>query len=125
MSISMSSKGDYGKLTDYLKRMNRDANINLVPIAERGLEALRHATPYSTGLTSESWTYDIVTTSKGSKVVFRNTNIQNGVPIAIILQYGHATRSGTWVEGIDYINPALKPIFENLAYEAGRVVNDR
>lgn len=84
---------------------------------KRGVEALRRATPKDTGLTASSWVYEIVRKKESVSLVFKNTNIQNGVPIAIILQYGHGTNHGGYVQGIDYINPALKPVFDDLAKE--------
>jgi hypothetical protein len=81
-------------------------------------------TPKDTGETASSWTFEITRTSKKTPIAFTNDNIVNGVPIAIILQYGHATGNGGYVEGVDYINPALRPIFQQLADEAwGRVID--
>lgn len=82
---------------------------------KRGVSALQEATPKDTGLTAASWYYTVVETKTGVNLVFKNSNIVNGVPIAIILQYGHATNGGGYVEGIDYINPSLRPIFEKTA----------
>lgn len=86
----------------------------LIPYAEEGVRALSRATPKDTGLTANSWSYKIVKEDGRLKIIWTNSNVVSGVPIAIILQYGHATRNGGWVEGIDYINPALKPIFEKI-----------
>lgn len=94
-----------GKLDDYGKR---------------GVIALSAATPVDTGLTASSWVYEIQRTKDTIALTFKNTNIQNGVPIAIILQYGHGTRNGGYVQGRDYINPAIKPIFDNLAKDMWR-----
>ena len=80
------------------------------------------ATPKDTGLTAGSWSYDIIQKKNSISIVFNNSNIQNGVPIAVILQYGHATNNGGWVEGVDYINPALTPLFEELVDEAWKEV---
>lgn len=90
--------------------------------AELGVQALKAATPKDTGKTAESWSYEIVKEAGRTAVYWRNDNVVNGVPIAIILQYGHATRNGGFVEGIDYINPTLKPIFEEMAREAWKEV---
>jgi hypothetical protein len=88
-----------------------------------GVAALASATPVDTGETARSWYYKIERDKSGSfTLAFFNSNIQNGVPIAIILQYGHGTRNGGWVEGRDYINPAIQPIFDRLADEAWREV---
>ena len=87
-----------------------------------GVEALSSATPVDTGLTASSWDYEIKYSDDGARISFTNKNIQNGVPIAIVLQYGHATRNGSWVEGRDYINPAIQPIFDRIANDAWREV---
>ena len=87
-----------------------------------GVAALASATPVDTGLTANSWQYKIEQKKGSVSISFYNTNIQNGVPIAVILQYGHATRNGGWVQGRDYINPAIQPIFDKIANEAWREV---
>ena len=87
-----------------------------------GVAALKAATPRDTGKTAESWTYEIVQEKNRLAVYWKNTNVVNGVNIAIILQYGHATRDGGFIEGVDYINPAIRPIFEQMAREAWKEV---
>lgn len=82
---------------------------------QKGVDALKNATPKDSGLTSESWDYTIEYNNRGAKIIWTNSNRNQGVNIAIILQYGHATRGGGYVQGIDYINPALRPIFEEMA----------
>lgn len=114
--ISFRQKGDFKKLTGYLERVKEVFNIGILDkYGEEGVEALRSATPKDTGLTSESWQYKISRGNGSITISFENTNFQNGVPIAIILQYGHATRFGGYVQGVNYINPALRPIFERIA----------
>lgn len=114
--ITFRQKGDFSKTFAYLKKVQRGIDIKtLEKFGEEGVAALTAATPKDTGLTASSWKYGIQQSKESITVSFYNTNIQNGVPIAVILQYGHATKSGYWVEGIDYINPALKPIFEKMA----------
>jgi hypothetical protein len=89
---------------------------------KEGVAALASATPSDSGLTARSWYYKI-TEAKGSiELSFHNSNIQNGVPIAVILQYGHGTGTGGWVQGRDYINPAIQPIFDKIANDAWREV---
>ena len=83
-----------------------------------GVEALRNATPKDSGETASAWDYEISESNDRLAVYWINRNIHNGVNIAVILQYGHGTRTGGWVEGIDYINPAIRPIFEKMAAEA-------
>ena len=117
--ISFRQKGDFKKLTGYLERVKEVFDVGILnKYGEEGVEALRSATPKDTGLTSESWVYKISRRPNSITISFDNTNFQNGVPIAIILQYGHATRFGGYVQGIDYINPALRPIFEKIADRA-------
>lgn len=89
----------------------------------KGVEALREATPKDTGKTSESWSYKITRENDIVKLSFLNSNRNQDVPIAIILQYGHGTKNGGWVEGIDYINPAIQPLFEELAKEIWKEVS--
>ena len=87
-----------------------------------GVRALSAATPVDSGETASSWSYDIIREDGRTSIVFSNSNIQNGVPIAIILQYGHATRNGGWIEGRDYINPAIQPIFDKIVEDAWKEV---
>jgi len=113
--IEIHTKGDFNKLNNFLEKALEKFNIGkLNRYAEEGLNALRAYTPRDTGKTAESWSYEIKRENDTVSIVYNNSNINNYVPIAIILQYGHATRNGGWVEGIDYINPALIPIFNNL-----------
>lgn len=117
--ITFRQKGDFKKLNGYLERFKEGLKISTLDrYGEEGVQALADATPKDTGLTANSWRYRIVRGNGSVSITFENTNIQNGVPIAIILQYGHATRNGGYVQGIDYINPAVRPIFERLAEEA-------
>ena len=117
--IKFKQKGDFKTLTSYLQRIEGGFNLSILDSYGReGVEALREATPKDTGLTSESWEYRIVRGNQSISITFNNTNVQNGVSIAVILQYGHATRNGGYVQGIDYINPALRPIFESIAERA-------
>lgn len=87
-----------------------------------GVAALASATPYDSGRTADSWFYEIESTSGSSVIRFNNYNINKGVPIAIILQYGHGTGTGGWVEGRDYINPAVQPVFDRIVQEVWREV---
>ena len=117
--IGYRLKGDFSKTKNYLERVKLAARLgNLDKYGQEGVEALTSATPVDTGLTARSWYYKIERTDKVTKLLFCNSNIQNGVPIAIILQHGHGTRNGGWVEGRDYINPAIQPIFDKLAKDA-------
>lgn len=121
--ISFRHKGDFSAATRYFEKAKAGARIrDLDRFGREGVAALASATPVDSGLTADSWKYEIVRDGKSATISFTNTNIQNGVPIAIILQYGHGTGNGGWVLGRDYINPAIQPIFDKLANEAWREV---
>lgn len=120
--ISFRHKGDFSKTTRYMMRVKDAARIDLDRFGREGVAALASATPVDSGLTANSWYYEIIRTKESVTIAFNNRNIQNGVPIAIILQYGHGTRNGGWVQGRDYINPAIQPIFDKIANEAWREV---
>lgn len=121
--ITIRQKGDFSKLTKYLNKISKAADIrNLDKYGQRGVAALSSATPKDTGLTASSWSYEVVQNKQSISIEFHNTNIQNGIPIAIILQYGHATKNGGWIEGRDYINPAIQPIFDEIVAEAWKEV---
>lgn len=123
MGVSFRQKGDFSKLTRYMMKLDKAVNdIDLDKYGRMGVEALSANTPVDTGLTARSWYYKIHKSSVAITLTFYNSNIQNGVPIAIILHYGHGTRNGGWVEGIDYINTALRPIFNKIAEDAWREV---
>ena len=121
--ITFRQKGDFSKLTRFLERAKEAVHLgDLDKYGRQGVAALSSATPVDSGLTAESWYYEIENKNGSATIKFNNSNIQNGVPIAIILQYGHGTRNGGWVEGRDYINPAIQPIFDKIANEAWREV---
>ena len=121
------AQGDLSENAEYdaAKDEQRDIEARieeLENILKNAVAALAAATPIDTGQTANSWYYKIEQRKKGVTISFYNTNVQNGVPIAIILQYGHATRNGGWVQGRNYINPAIQPIFDKIANEAWREV---
>ena len=121
--ISFKQKGDFSKLTSFLEKAKEGIKIgDLDKYGREGVAALSSTTPIETGLTSNSWYYKINRSTGSVSISFHNSNIQNGVPIAIILQYGHGTRNGGWVEGRDYINPAIRPIFDKIADDAWKEV---
>lgn len=114
--IRLTSKGDFKKTEQFLKfASNASKNIKLDKYGQKGVAALASATPVDTGLTANSWNYKVEKSGSTISLVFYNTNVVSGVPIAIILQYGHGTGTGGWVEGRDYINPAIRPIFDEMA----------
>lgn len=118
--FKVTSKVSFRNLERLLRREKR----NPIPILNRygqaGVDALSKATPVDTGLTAGSWYYEI--TKKGDvwTISWRNSNIQNGIPIAVLIQMGHATKNGGYVEGIDYINPALRDLFKKFSINIGK-----
>ena len=127
MKVVFKQKGDFSKVTRYLEKAQKGINVrSLDKYAREGVTALSNATPVDTGLTANSWYYEIEQDKRNGvvRISFCNSNIQRGVPIAIILQYGHATRNGGWVEGRDYINPAIQPIFDEITKKAWKEVSE-
>lgn len=121
--ISFRQKGDFSKLTRYLERVKEAARLSILDkYGREGVAALSSATPVDTGETANSWFYEIEHNNGSATITFCNSHIEKGVPIAIILQYGHGTGTGGWVEGRDYINPAIQPIFDEIASEAWKEV---
>ena len=117
--ISLASKGDFRKTEKFMKNARTKKLMSILKqYGEEGVAALMVATPLDTGRTASSWRYEIKVENNCIRLVFHNDNIQNGVPIAIILQYGHGTGTGGWVEGRDYINPAIQPVFDKIANSA-------
>lgn len=124
--IVVKQSGGFNNLEKFL------AKAKLMPIdkildryAKQGLRALQSATPVDTGKTAASWGYEIEKRQNGYTIAWTNSNIVDGVPIAIVLQYGHATGNGGYVEGVDYINPALKDVFEKMADGAWKEVTSK
>lgn len=121
--IKFRHKGDFSKTTNYLNKVRKFIKrIDFEKYGQEGVIALKSATPVRTGVTADSWYYEISEKNNSVYITFCNSNIQNGVPIAIILQYGHGTGSGAWVQGRDYINPAIQPIFDEIANKAWKEV---
>ena len=121
--IKFRQKGDFSKLNHFLERAREAIKIgDLDKYGRAGVAALASATPVESGLTASSWNYEISRKNGVVTIRFNNSNIQNGVPIAIILQYGHGTGTGGWVEGRDYINPAVRPLFDEIANNAWKEV---
>ena len=117
--IGFRQKGDFSKTTKFLTKLKQNVGISTFEkYGKKGVAALASATPVDSGLTANSWYYKIEKTNSSISLLFCNSNIQNGVPIAVILQYGHGTRNGGWVQGRDYINPAIQPIFDQIVKEA-------
>ncbi len=123
MRVKFEVSGGFTKTERFLNRMKRREYLNVLDEFGRdGVQALRNATPVDSGATAEAWDYEIKRTSNYTEIVWTNSNINDGVPIAVILQYGHGTGTGGYVQGRDYINPAIRPIFDNIAEKAWKVV---
>lgn len=122
--LSLKLKAHEHKTEKYLERLkNKEYFKVLENLAQEGVEALYEATPKRTGLTASSWSYKIEASKNGITIAWFNTNLtKDGDPIAILLQYGHGTGRGGYVRGIDYINPALKPVFDKIADEVWKVM---
>lgn len=121
--MKLTLKGDLSKTIRIIKKMGEASyDAALKSAARRGVAALSAATPVQTGLTASSWDYRIEKTARDVSIVWTNSNIQNGVPIAVILQYGHGTGTGGYVQGQDYINPAIKPLMSAIARDVQEVI---
>lgn len=114
--ISLSSSGSFDKTEKFLRSLQK---LNLGRLAqaqaEKGVRALAEATPQESGLAANSWSYEI-TQSKGSlNIAWKNSNVEGGYHVAVMIQYGHGTGTGGWIQGVDYINPAMRPVFDQIA----------
>lgn len=123
--ISVTTKGSFDRTEKFLKKnvhMNFDRYLEMY--AQKGVEALAAATPKRTGLTADSWGYEIVKGPEQTSITWTNSNVVDGwYNVALMIQYGHGTATGVYVEGIDYINPAIRSIFDALAEEIWKEVN--
>lgn len=123
--ISIKHKGDFSKTDKYFKNVREASKIKILDkYGKMGCEALASATPQNTGKTANSWSYEIERSNGSVKLIFINSNINEYFPVAIMLQYGHGTGTGGWVEGIDYINPAIQPVFNKLTDDLWREVTN-
>ena len=121
--VTIKCSPKFKKTDTYLERLKEVfKNGILDKYGQMGVQALSDATPKDTGKTASSWSYKIDRVGETIYLTWANSNFNDGVPIAVVLQYGHATRNGGWVEGIDYINPAMQPIFKQIAEEAWKEV---
>lgn len=113
--ITLKATGDFKGPTKLLKKLqNIRVDSVLNKYGQKGVNALMEATPKDTGLTASSWSYEIQKDASGAKLLFKNSNVQGGKNVAVLIQYGHGTKSGGYVKGIDYINPVIKPLFEEM-----------
>lgn len=121
--FKVTSNGGFDDTRAYLEKLDRGEQYkDLARFGQMGVDALSRATPVDSGLTASLWTFDIVEDRYGVSVEWHNTNQNDGVPIAIILQYGHGTGTGGYVAGYDYINPAVRPIFDQIEQAVWREV---
>ena len=126
MRVTISNKGDFAKTFNFL---NSSKNINIDSILDKygkqGVSLLASSTPIDSGLTAQSWSY-VIEKSKGkTSIIWKNTNVVNGVNVAVILQYGHGTKNGGYVQGRDYINPVIQPIFDRMTEEIWKEVTKK
>lgn len=121
--IVVRHRGSFNRTDKYLQRLSKfEVKDILSKYGQEGVAALAAATPVDTGLTANSWSYEVSMSSDLYKITWSNSHVNKGVPIAIILQYGHGTGTGGYVQGRDYINPAMQPIFDRIAEEAWKEV---
>lgn len=122
MGISITTRGNWDQTASYLRRIQAVNLDALEKYGRQGVAALAAATPVESSETANSWTYEIVKRRGYFSIRWRNTHINDGQVIAVLLQYGHGTRNGGYVQGRDYINPAIQPIFDQIAEESWREV---
>lgn len=126
MAIKFKHRGNFNNTEWFFKRARKmDFFRNLEKYAQEGVAALSSATPVDSGLTAASWDYEIVKKKGSISIYWTNSNINAGVPIAVILQYGHGTNNGGYVQGRDYINPAIRPVFDKIADNAWKEVTSK
>lgn len=117
--ITFETKGNFSNTDRFLRKMlNKDSLAKFEKYGQMGVEALAANTPKDTGLTASSWSYEIKKTESGVTITWTNSNLNKNVSIAVLLQYGHGTGSGVYVQGVDYINPSIAPVFEQLSNDA-------
>lgn len=123
MAISVSTSGSFDHIENFLERMkNGDPFKGFEHYGEIGRDALAGATPVDTRTTAQDWEYRVVHKNGRHSIIWNNTNFVDDVQIAVIIQYGHATGNGAWVEGIDYINPVIIPLFDQIVEEVWKEV---
>lgn len=121
--FSFGLKGSSHQTEDWLKKMAQgDIFDSLSRYGEEGVRELAKATPKESGETANAWSYEILKDGKSYSIIWSNSNIVGGTPVAVLLQVGHATRNGAYIQGVDYINPALRPVFDRMASEAWKKV---
>lgn len=123
--LVVKQKGDFSKVNSYFQKLLSIPKMSILDTYGRmGVSRLSAATPVDTGETANSWSYVIERTKEGASLIFCNSHVNMGANVAVLIQYGHGTRQGAWVEGIDYINPALRPVFEEIAKDIWKEVTN-
>lgn len=121
--ISVTSRGSFDHVEGFLRNAQKaDIRGILEKAAMQGQKALEAATPIDTSIARNSWGYEIDANRSGARITWTNSDVENGFPVAIMIQYGHGTGTGGYVQGIDFINPAMRPIFDQIANEAWKAV---
>lgn len=114
--IIIKHQGNFDKTYKFLTNIRKRQYYKILSeYGRKGVKSLEAATPVDTGLTASSWGYEVEVKNTGATITWTNSNVNKGVPIALVIQYGHMLPQGVWIDGIDYINPALKPIFNEMA----------
>lgn len=123
--ISVTAKGDFSKTNSYLEKISEIFRLGILDKYGRmGVDALSDATPVDTGLAASSWYYEVEHEKDGSKIIWSNSDVEGGCNVAILIQYGHGTRNGGYVVGRDFINPAMRPVFDKIAEDAWKEVKN-
>ena len=124
--IKVTNKGDFSKTYESLRKMSKLSSGSMMSKMEEygrmGVAALSEATPSDTGLTAQSWDYDIIVSGSTIQIEWFNTNKNKNIPIVVLIQYGHSTGTGGYVQGIDFINPAMKPVFDAISKDFGKEI---
>lgn len=121
--ITVKHSGNFKNVEKFLHKASRTNVLSILDkYGREGVTALASATPVESGLTANSWNYEVRYSKSGYSITWTNTNVVNGVPVAILLQYGHSTRYGGYVQGRDYINPAIQPVFDKIAEDLWKEV---
>jgi hypothetical protein len=121
--FSLSSNGSFKNLENFLRKAAKfDIQSVLEAGGAEGVAALANATPTESGLAAHSWSYEVTKDGSSYTITWLNTDVENGFPVAIMLQYGYGTGTGGYVQGRDYINPALRPIFDKIANDVWKAV---
>lgn len=123
--ISIEATGSFKRTQEFLNQMTKGTFFStLGHYGALGVSALASATPVDSNLTATSWTYEVVIKEGKYSIIWHNTNVESGIPVAILIQYGHATRNGGWIEGRDYINPVIQPLFDQITSDFWKQVTN-